>query len=132
MLNGVDETQADLKPSPSDWSVKEILAHLITTERDWQAWITGVLSDGEPNFPANQDTRLQAVLHVYPSLPELMDEFIRSMRETVALVKAMPESFPNKRKGSYMGMGYGLLQSSYHFDVHKNQIQDALRSADRP
>ncbi|MEK6575307.1 MAG: hypothetical protein AABZ58_13450 [Chloroflexota bacterium] len=43
-LEGVTEAEADHKAG-SEWSVKELIAHFIAGERDFQSWVADMLND---------------------------------------------------------------------------------------
>ncbi|MBI5349068.1 MAG: SRPBCC domain-containing protein, partial [Chloroflexi bacterium] len=38
LLEGVTEAQAEVRPAPEEWNIKELIAHIICTERDLQSW----------------------------------------------------------------------------------------------
>jgi len=128
VLSGVSEEQTSHKPAPDEWSIKEIIAHLIHSERGWQQWISELATSQEPvydDFGGNLDARVQATVAAYPNNSEILGEFTRSRAETVALVAALPDQFM-ARKGSYWRVAYNLLETDFHFNTHLEQIQTAL------
>lgn len=124
-LENLSSEAADYRPTDDDWSIKEVVAHLIATERDNQAWTAGLIEGKEPDLdfsPLSTSTRNRATLSAYPDLPVLLEELKRSQAETVALLSALPEEFV-ARKRSYWRMGYTLMQENYHLEEHLEQIK---------
>jgi uncharacterized protein YndB with AHSA1/START domain len=73
LLEGVTEEEAEFSPSPEEWSVKEILAHLIDTESYALDNITELMVDGRREYAGGDGdtrTRLQVLLEVSPTIPE--------------------------------------------------------------
>jgi uncharacterized protein YndB with AHSA1/START domain len=129
-LEGLPAETADYRPSEDDWNIKEIIAHLIATERDNQAWIAGLIEGKEPDLdfsPLSTTTRIRATLSAYPKMASLLDELKRSMAETIALFDALPEEFV-VRKRSYWRMGYTILQENYHLEEHLDQIKANIKA----
>ncbi len=127
-LEGVTEEEASFKTSPDDWSAKEVLAHLIHTERDWQfgiqKWIVGeVLIDG-----TNLDSRVRATIAAYPTIPDLLLELKRAETETVAMLRNLPEDF-TAQKDSYWLLAYQQVQFKGHIDEHVDQIKAVVTAA---
>ncbi len=50
MLKGVSEEQAEYRSDPAEWSIKDVLAHLIATEREIHAWIARRVEGQEADF----------------------------------------------------------------------------------
>lgn len=121
-LDEVSEDQADMRPHSAEWNVRQNLAHLIVVERDTQGWIAAAVSDREVVFNTNEVTRLDALIKVYPTLPELLAEFKRAQEETVGMIRALPKAFVQHRKGSYVNLGNGLLTASLHLRGHLEQM----------
>jgi membrane-associated protease RseP (regulator of RpoE activity) len=125
VLAEINEAAASWKPAPREWSVKEILAHLINTERDNQVGLHFNLMDMDFDWVDNIDERGLATLAAYPTVQELADEAWRSMVETLNFVKVLPESF-RARKGSYWRMAQDLLTADAHIAGHTGQILSNL------
>ena len=130
----VTEEQASFKPSPEEWSVKEILAHFIQGERGYQNYICGIVDGQEQwsdDFGGNQYAYIKATVSMYPTLPELLVEFKRSHLETIALFENLPENFV-ERKGSYWRVAHNALEDPYHFHTHLGQMRAVLEAARTP
>jgi uncharacterized protein YndB with AHSA1/START domain len=127
----VSEDDANFKPGPEEWSAKETLAHLITSEEFRLAYIDEVLADGQREFAGgNGDPlpRLRALLEVTPTIPELLDRLERSKREVVALLNKAEKL--KARKGVLWGMALGYLQyPNVHERSHMEQMKNAISAA---
>jgi uncharacterized protein YndB with AHSA1/START domain len=131
LLVGVSEEQAEQRSDPSEWSVKDILAHLIATEREIHAWIARRVEGQEADFGlrANQPVRIRAIISTFPALVSLAAEVKRNQAETVAMVYDLPEEFVRRRR-SYWRVGYELLQMpAWHMPDHLTQMRTTLENA---
>jgi uncharacterized protein YndB with AHSA1/START domain len=129
LLQGVDEETAARKPRVDEWNIKEILAHLIQSERDTQAWISEIVFSAERSgdaFGGNLMARVQATASVYPTILALHEALRLAQAETVALIAALPDSF-SANKGSFWRMGYQLIQFELHARDHLAQIGELLK-----
>jgi len=129
-LDGASEMELAYKPGPDEWSSLEVLAHLIATERDTHAWISGLIEGQEADFiyHVHQPARAQATLAAIPTLDGLLEALESLLAETAAMVAGLPAEFV-QRKRSYWRLGYNLLQSPAHFQEHCAQIASALKLA---
>lgn len=131
LLKGASEEQAEYRSEPAEWSVKEVLAHLIATEREIHAWIARRIEGQEADFAlrANQPVRIRAIISTFPLLTSLAAELKRGQGETIAMVYDLPEEFV-RRPRSYWRVGYGLLQiATAHLSDHLAQIRATLEKA---
>jgi uncharacterized protein YndB with AHSA1/START domain len=127
-LEGVSESEAAARPSPKEWSVKDVLAHLIQTERDNNIWIADLLGGHErfsDDWDGNLLPPLEAIVDVYPTTLDLLAELKRREAETVALLRRMPVEFL-QRKGSFWRLATQLLEYSVHIQDHMGQIRNAI------
>ncbi len=127
-LAGVTEDEASFKMSPGDWSAKEVLAHLIHTERDWQFGIQKWIAGEDAGYVANLDSRVRATVAAYPNIFDLVLELKRAEAETVAMLRNLPEDF-TAQKDSYWLMAYQQLQFKSHIFEHADQIKAAVAAA---
>lgn len=131
VLDGVTELEASYAPGPDEWSTKETLVHLIHNEREVHTWINDVVAGQErfqDEWPGDQLFRIRATLTTYPTLDDLMTELRRSLKETVATVAFLDQSF-TRRKPSYWRMGMELMSMHKHIREHIQQIEDNIREA---
>ena len=130
ILDGVSEEKASHRPAEGEWSAKEVMAHLILSERTWMMFVNPLANGTEPrDFPVdNLQAHIDALLATYPTLDALRAELRRIRAELIALVANLPEAFA-KRKGSYLRMGEILLQTYLHTRAHYEQMRKAIESA---
>jgi uncharacterized protein YndB with AHSA1/START domain len=130
-IDSVTEEEASFKPSPSDWSIKGVLAHLIHSEQLYRSYIDELVGGNErfaDEYGENLDVLIEATIAVYPTLKELVQEYKRNLDETIYILANLPEEFV-ARKGSYWRLAYGLVEEPYHFFSHVEQMQAALEAA---
>lgn len=131
VLEGVSEAEASVRPAADEWSVKEVLCHLIIGERGTQSFIAEQL-DGHArqydSFGGNIDAPHTALLAVHSTAKELQAEFKRARRETVALLAAIPAAFL-ERKSSWWTLCFGNLQPPIHDLAHVTQMRVAIQAA---
>lgn len=131
-LRGVSEMEASYRPGPDDWNVKQVLAHLIQGERYNQQWIGELVGDWEgayDGYAGNQEVRLNATVHAFPTLADMVAELKRLNAETVALLQHLPEEFVGRRR-SFWRLARTLLDESYsHIGDHLQQMQAAVAAA---
>ncbi|HEY46400.1 MAG: hypothetical protein AMJ88_14295 [Anaerolineae bacterium SM23_ 63] len=131
LFDGVSEAEADYNPAPEAWSAKETLAHLIVGEMGGQVGITSLINDNEPEYGenfANVRARLQALVAVTPTIPELLDRLEKGKEETASLIERA--SALRARKGVLWGLGQGYLQlPGVHERTHMDQIRAAIEAA---
>lgn len=130
---GVTEAEADHKAG-SEWSVKELIAHFIAGERDFQSWVADMLNDTPVEdyleFRPNVNERLRAVVDRFKTVPALLDEMKRAQGETVALLAALPPVFV-ARKHLYRRAATWMLEVvPGHFrSEHSEQLRAAITAA---
>jgi len=129
IFEGVSEEEAAKRPAPEEWSAKEVIAHLLYSER----WIHIAIStavDGQRNPGFFNDLgSLVALAGAYPSMAELIAELKRSEVITEKSLAALSDEFV-ARKISYIGLGDTVLDGfPRHSRTHFTQIREAIKSA---
>lgn len=130
-LDTITDGEADHHPAPGEWSVKQILAHLLHGERGYQQWIDQLVVGFEPHFDdwgGNLNARVVATVAAWPTLADLRGELKRAGAETVALFENLPAEF-FERKGSFWRLAYGETQGPAHLNTHLEQMRAAVASA---
>ena len=130
-LEGVSEEDADFKPEPDSWSLKDNLAHLIQGERFNHIFIVELVGGHErfaDDYGGNIDAFNQATIATYPTIQDLVQEYKRSMDETVQILIHIPDEFM-ARKGSYWRLAYNSLEYPYHFHNHLDQMKATIDEA---
>ena len=131
VLEGVTDAEASYSPGPDEWSAKETLVHLIHSERENHIWINDLVGGQEriyDEWPGNQLFRIRATLTTYPTINDLLAELRRSLKETVASIAFLDQSF-TRRRASYWRLGTEILNGTKHIEEHIHQIKDNIRTA---
>ncbi len=130
-LDGVSEAEAEFKPAPTEWSVKETLAHLIDAEQYSVHMLTEMLSDGEREFAEggeNNPILLAAMVSVTPTIPALLERLEATQREVLYILKHGDKL--KKRKGVLWRLAQGWLQyPASHEHMHMEQMGAAIEAA---
>jgi membrane-associated protease RseP (regulator of RpoE activity) len=130
-FEGVNEQAAGHRPAPKEWSAKEVLAHLILSERGFFNQIVDTISGEEPwydGFGGNISAPLSAIISVFPSVSDLLQELKRAEAVTLALLAALPPEFA-AHKNKYWKLGITIPVIGVHTREHLDQIKAALKSA---
>lgn len=135
-LANVSDELAARRPAPGEWNALEVLAHLISHERELQTWITDLLCDDERWSDRFENTeivpaRITAIARAYSRLAEMVDALHRSQEETADMLAALPPEFVAHR-GTYWRLGRTLLGDAYpssHVQEHAAQIRAAVAAA---
>jgi uncharacterized protein YndB with AHSA1/START domain len=128
IFEGVSEEEAAARPGKDEWSAKEVLVHLLYTERWLHLSISCRVSGQRSGGFVNQLELIAAIANTY-TLAELLFELKRSEQVTVASIKALPDDFvTDKRK--FLGFAYGPGQGfAIHTRLHYDQIKAAIEAA---
>jgi uncharacterized protein YndB with AHSA1/START domain len=127
-LAGVPDDLAARRPAATEWSTKEVLCHLIASQRSTQEWIIDIVGGQErwaDDWAGNLDIAHAGLLAVYPAVPDLLAEFERSGAETRAMIAALPQSLV-ARKGAYWRLAHGIMELPLHDEGHLTQIKEGL------
>ncbi|MCB9450751.1 MAG: SRPBCC domain-containing protein [Anaerolineaceae bacterium] len=129
LLQGITEAEADHRPAPSEWNIKENLAHLIWSQRWLQFWIFGLNGgDGNVAWPDNGPLHLLPALAVYPTAAALVAELKRAEAATEAVLAALPPELL-ARKALYTNVSMSVDGFVQHTQGHLAQMSQALESA---
>jgi uncharacterized protein YndB with AHSA1/START domain len=129
VLMGVGEAETELRPTPDEWNAKEVLAHLIQTERHWLENLDDVIG-GYPRlsdeWAGNSSLHVHATAAAYKTVRGLLNEMKRLSNEMVEYVTHLPAEFVS-RKASYFQAATLLMEGSLpHILSHIDQIQKAI------
>jgi uncharacterized protein YndB with AHSA1/START domain len=130
-LSDISEIEASSSPGPEEWSAKEVLMHLIHDEREIHRWMNDLVSDQERfyvTWPGDRLFRIRATLTSYPNIDSLIAELRRSLKETIASVAFLDQSF-TRRKASYRRLAIELLGATKHIYEHIEQIKNNIMTA---
>lgn len=129
-LEGISEGQAGARPADG-WSVKELLAHFILMERDFQSWVADMVNDlattESLEMRPNVTPRLQALTARFGAAPALLDELVKAQDESVAVLENLPPALVARRH-IYRRIAQWVTEVvPMHFhEEHGEQIRAAL------
>ena len=115
------------------WTVRQVLAHLVTIEKTMH-WLFRNMLDGGPGSPEDFDVarfnRSQPQKLDHLSLPELMRQFMTVRQETIAIVTDMADS-DFDREGRHVFLGHDRLErfirwAYEHARLHEDDVRQAL------
>jgi hypothetical protein len=130
-FEGVSDEEASFQPQPGEWSIKEVLAHLIQGERFWQFRVAELVGGQErwaDSYSGNFQAWITATVAARPTLDEMLETLKRTFTETTAIFPNIPEEFM-ERKGTFWRLAYEALEAPYHYYAHIEQMQTALEAA---
>jgi uncharacterized protein YndB with AHSA1/START domain len=134
-IGDLTDEQAARRPAPEEWSVRELVAHFILCERDYQNWVAGMINDVAVEdwleMRPNITPRLQALTARMPRLADLFAELALAYEETAATIEAFPETFVQRRKHLYRRAAQWAIEwiPEHYFDEHREQFQAAIDAA---
>jgi uncharacterized protein YndB with AHSA1/START domain len=124
-FENVSEEEASFKPAPNEWSIKEVMAHIIQGERYGQYYLLELVGGQErwsDSYVGNENIMIQGTLAVNPTLSDLLEEAKRVYQVSTVMFASLPVDFPEKRKGSYWRLAYNWMQPDYHWQDHSAQM----------
>lgn len=126
LIKDVPEEVLKAEPADSEWSVYEILSHLLFSERYLYTWMWAMAS-GDDAVPWNDNNILQRapLLALYPTTQEMLEELRRAQAGLVALAQAIPPAVVENRAlfAQMAGVFGGFDQ---HAHTHIDQIRQTL------
>jgi uncharacterized protein YndB with AHSA1/START domain len=129
LFEKVTDEEASYSAEPDQWSAKEVLAHLIFTERYQHTTMTAAIENYRAGGISNDSGMLTAIANAYP-LEDLIAEYKRCEEITVAAVTALPDDFvADKRR--FFALTLSLSEQGFplHTHGHFPQIQAAIEAA---
>lgn len=129
LFTAATEVQAAQSPAEGEWSANQVMAHLILSERWLQHWLGGLMQGPEiAGYTANTPARIAGVTATFPTTTALLAELRRSYAETVALLRAVPIEYA-ERKNNLWWMAFEMHGFVPHTRQHIQQISEALAAA---
>src|SRR5664279_449021 len=93
LLQNVGDAQANVRPAPGEWSIKEVIGHVCDTERVFAYRAMRIArGDSTPLAGFNQDDYVRATDFNARSLPSLIDEFAAQRSANVLCFQALTEA----------------------------------------
>ena len=129
ILADVSENAAEYRPAPGEWNIKEIIAHLILTNRDLFYWAASLVAGKENTiFTSVMPEKSKSVIASYPAMYQLCDELRKVRKENIAFLSEIPLIFTT-RKCSFMRLSENVKQEQAHYVEHVEQIKTILEKA---
>jgi uncharacterized protein YndB with AHSA1/START domain len=131
LFEGVSEEDAGCRPAPDEWSAKDVLAHIIQSERAALDFYMQVVSDSEPwfdDFDNELHARPLGLRRVFPAVPALLDELKRAEAETVAFLESLPPGYIAQKR-NYWRLCQAFYFAPTHVHTHAEQIRNAIAAA---
>jgi uncharacterized protein YndB with AHSA1/START domain len=130
LLAGVTEDIADYRPSPDDWTIKEIVAHILAAEQDAHAWVAAMEEDfdREDIFHSNTPARIKGLTAAYRTLPAIVEALKQGERVTIAMAGDLPAKIA-ARKGDYYQLAIWWSDFAQHHREHFAEIRNLIESA---
>lgn len=93
LLQDIPDAQANMRPAPGEWSVKEMIGHVCDTERIFAYRVLRIArGDTTPLSGFEQDEYVRATDFNARSLPDLIEEFAAQRRANVLCFKPLTEA----------------------------------------
>ena len=125
--------EADFKPAPEKWSVRQVVCHLADTQIVIAMRIRLILAEENPTLGAfDQEAWAKNLDYGKRKISQAIETFRRLRGEDYELMKDLPES-AFERTGMHVERGLVTLgaiveQQAVHLESHVKQIQ-AVRAA---
>jgi len=130
-LEGITDEEANRRPAEGEWSVKEILAHLIIDEGGLHSRVVEMFEGVEAYFDGgfgNSHWRTKVIADSYPDVGSMVDSYRQLMAQTVGLISSIPPEF-EKRRSNFWRISFPYNEGDSHFDEHIDQIRAAIAAA---
>ncbi len=131
LLKSATEEECAHKPGPSEWSVNEILAHIIHSEIGWQNYASEIIAGHEgayDDFGGNLQARIDGTTAVFRNNSELFRQLKAHDSETLMMLAHISEDFVT-HKGRFWKLTFQASQNSYHLQSHLEQMRAAIATA---
>ena len=98
LLQGIPDADANSRPAPGEWSVKEVIGHICDSERIFAYRALRIArGDTTPLAGFNQNEYVEATDFNVRSLADLMEEFTLQRRANVVCFKSLTDTEMTRR-----------------------------------
>lgn len=123
VFRAIPESRAGFRYAPGKWSLREVVGHLIDTERVFTfRAISFARGDQNPLPSFDQDAWIPPAQFDDRTLHDLVDEWASVRAATVAMVRGLPED-ALARRGTASGVSFTVLALLHippgHLTVHE-------------
>jgi hypothetical protein len=128
-----EQLQVPVYSEDVHWTVRQVLAHLVTIEKTMH-WLFRNMLDGGPGSPEDFDVdrfnRSQPQKLDHLPMPELIRQFTTVRQETIAIAANMTEA-DFDREGRHVFLGHDRLErfirwAYEHARLHEDDVRRAL------
>lgn len=125
----LSEAEANFKIRPNTWSAAEVVAHLINSERDTLTQIAYLqVGNSVRSFTTSLNSRIQALVKRYPTLPALVQALQAAQDETCDLIRfSTPEYL--ERKFHVTRIQFASNITAAHIEQHLGQMKRSVAAA---
>lgn len=129
LVSGLSDTQARYRPGPAEWSIKEVLGHVIDTERIFAYRGLCVARGDKTPLPGfEQDDYVRAATFDDYPLADLIEEFKLVRQTTVLLFRHLtPGTW--ERRGTASGFPLSARAAVYIIAGHERHHEESLRTS---
>ncbi|MDX2076764.1 MAG: SRPBCC domain-containing protein [bacterium] len=127
LVAGLSDETTNTPPAEGEWSVNQVLAHLILTERNAQEFLGGYVQAPELHtFSGNANARVNAVVRSYGGTAGLLNELKRAYVENIAILRAFEDEKFDRPYILWWANFQMADITGGHNRTHINQIKDTL------
>jgi hypothetical protein len=123
-LNQCPEKFLDYKPTPTSWSAREIIIHLVDSEANsYVRMRIGIAENGQPVTPYDQNKWAENLQYENQSLADNLELF-KNLRSTThkVLAKLNKDDWDNYFERGRITLVQHIQMAVEHVNVHLNQI----------
>ncbi len=140
-LDGISESQASFKPGPDDWSVLELMSHVVSTKRI-VALLAAALAEGKLPPGINADSELESrqdgvtIMH-FETLESARETAESAHADMLKFIRTISDATNTELRfrhfvfGAFNSREWAVFQR-VHDDNHAPQIFDIKASAGYP
>lgn len=128
LVQNVSEEQANVPPAPGEWSIKEVLGHIVDTERVFAYRALRIArADATPLAGFEQDDYVRATDFNARTVADLVEEFTLQRRANVLCFRPFTEA-ETQRRGTASGSPVSVRALLYMMAGHVLHHVESLRT----
>jgi len=128
LLRGISEAQAETRYEPGKWSIKEVLGHLVDTERIMSYRALRIARADDTPLPGfEQDDYVRAANFDSRTLANLLEEYLAVRAATVTLFRNL-EAAAIDRRGTANNVPVTVRALAYIIAGHERHHVNVLRT----
>lgn len=127
-LRNISETQSLTRYEPGKWSIKEVVGHMVDTERIMSYRALRIARGDETPLPGfEQDDYVRVVNSDARPFAEIVDEFQKVRQATLALFRSFEEA-ALRRRGTASNFAVSALALTYIVAGHEKHHMNVLQT----